>query len=103
MIHQEIFVNEIKKQVLSIDENATVVLFGSRARKDFKEYSDWDFLILTSLPSDEKFKKKLRDRLFDTELETEQAVSTIIHSYEEWEKLAVTTLFQIIEKEGIKI
>lgn len=103
MIHRETFVNEIKNQVLSIDKNATVVLFGSRARKDFREDSDWDFLILTSSTPDEKLKRKLRDKLFDTELETEQVISTIIHSYEDWQNLSVTTLFQLIEKEGFKI
>jgi uncharacterized protein len=142
MVHRETFVNKIKNQVLSIDKNATVVLFGSRARKDFREDSDWDFLILASSTPDEKLKRELRDKLFDTELETEQIInvscvchyfglhrrsdlhfkvqeagqtfgtdrfmqltliSTIIHSYEDWQNLSVTTLFQLIEKEGLKI
>ncbi len=103
MIHRETFINEIKNQVLSIDKNAKVVLFGSRARKDFREDSDWDFLILTSLTPDEKLKKELRDKLFLLELETGQAISSIIHSEKSWQNFSITDLYQVIEKEGVKI
>ena len=38
---------EIKQTVLGIDPTAEVILFGSRARGDFHEESDWDVLVLT--------------------------------------------------------
>ena len=34
--------------MLSIDENGKLIMFGSRARGDFNEKSDWDFLMLTT-------------------------------------------------------
>ncbi len=44
---QKIFLNKIKEQVSKEDENASVILFGSRARGDYREDSDWDILVLT--------------------------------------------------------
>ena len=35
----------VKEKILEIDKNAEVILFGSRARGDFHEESDWDFLV----------------------------------------------------------
>ena len=42
VMDQEVFLNKIKEQVLKEDENASVILFGSRARGDYREDSDWD-------------------------------------------------------------
>lgn len=36
-----------------------ILLFGSRARRDFREESDWDFLIVLEKPVDAKTKKEL--------------------------------------------
>ncbi|WP_461102555.1 nucleotidyltransferase domain-containing protein [Spirosoma koreense] len=40
----EQFLQEVKRSVMAIDPNAEVWLFGSRARGDAREDSDWDFL-----------------------------------------------------------
>lgn len=40
-------IKRIQKIVASIDTDAQVILYGSRARGDFHVTSDWDFLILT--------------------------------------------------------
>ncbi|MER3497893.1 MAG: hypothetical protein C4308_04290 [Chitinophagaceae bacterium] len=50
--------NEIKKAVLQIDHSADVILFGSWARGDFKDESDWDILILTSKHLSLAFEKR---------------------------------------------
>jgi len=39
-------VDSVKKEVNKIFLNNEVILFGSRARGDFRKDSDWDFLIL---------------------------------------------------------
>jgi len=40
-------------------EYSKILLFGSRARGDFREESDWDFLIVLKKPLDVKTKKEL--------------------------------------------
>ncbi len=50
---KEIILKTAKKYNIEIDK---IILFGSRARGDYREDSDWDILIVT--------KKKLREDLF---------------------------------------
>ena len=94
---------KIKNAVSELDPKARVILFGSRARGDYGKESDWDLLILTSIPATEDIKRNLRYNLLDIELETEQAISTLIHHYDHWENYSVTPLYDVIEKEGIEV
>lgn len=96
-------ITKIKSTVLQIDQSADIILYGSRARGDFKADSDWDFLILTNLPENNKTKTLFRNKLFDLELELEEPISTIIHNKNIWNDYEVTPLYQIISKEGVRI
>ena len=102
-MNKDKFLNKIKYTIQSIDPDATIILFGSRARGDSKTLSDWDFLILTNEKVNELFKNKIRDELFETELETDEIISSIIHNKDYWENLKITPLYKNIAREGIKI
>lgn len=47
MTQQELLY-KVKESIKVLDPRARIILFGSRARGDFKTNSDWDFLIITS-------------------------------------------------------
>ena len=94
------FLATVKSSIKHSDANAQVILFGSRARGTARNDSDWDFLILTNSPVNGQYKKMIEDNLFQLELESEQAISVIIHSKEYWEQLKVTPLYQNIAKDG---
>jgi uncharacterized protein len=92
----------VKEEVHSIDPQAEVILFGSRARGDNKPDSDWDFLILLETPGfDKKMKHELWDKLYELELKTDTVISSLIHTKSDWQKRSFTPLYQIIEKEGV--
>jgi len=93
----------VKLSIKSIDPEARIILFGSKARGDSKRYSDWYFLILTSLKTDSKFKMKIRNRLLDTELEAEEVISSLIFSQEKWNEYQITPLYKNISKDGIEL
>ncbi|MCF6356287.1 MAG: nucleotidyltransferase domain-containing protein [Draconibacterium sp.] len=95
--------DRVKLSIKSIDPEARIILFGSKARGDFKKHSDWDFLILTSLKTDAKFKTKIRNRLIDTELEAEEVISALIYSHEKWDDYKITPLYRNISKDGIEL
>ena len=96
-------ISKFKYSVLQIDQSAVIILYGSRARGDYRIDSDWDFLILTNLPENKKTKDLFRNKIFDIELELEEPISTIIHNKSIWTEYEVTPLYQIILKEGIRI
>ncbi|MBN2396583.1 MAG: nucleotidyltransferase domain-containing protein [Candidatus Atribacteria bacterium] len=93
----------VKETVISLDPKAKVILFGSNARGDSKSSSDWDFLILTSSDPTEKYKKIIRDKLIDTELEAGQVISTIIFSQNKWKDYSITPLYKNVFKDGIEL
>lgn len=87
------------------DPDADVILFGSHARGQANEESDWDILILIDKPKPNRSREqKYRDEIFQLELELGEAISTIIYSKSDWESRYVfSPLYRNIQKEGVKI
>ena len=103
-MNAEVFLHTIKNKVVQEDAYASVILYGSRARGDFKEDSDWDILVLTSRIGDKKLEEKIRDNIYELQLEFLQPVSTIIIEKENWlSKHLVTGFYQNVITEGITL
>jgi predicted nucleotidyltransferase len=102
---QELIKDKISRTIHKKDPKAEVFLYGSRARGDFKVDSDWDILIL--IQSDKvtnDIEDKFRDDLYDIELESGQAISTIIYPKDYWERVLIySPLYKNIGKEGIRL
>jgi predicted nucleotidyltransferase len=95
---------KIKLNIKAIDPKAQVIIFGSRARGDAKEESDWDILILTDYPVSTELERSFRNNLFDLEIETGEVFSTFVYQKMVWNsKHKVTPLYRNIKKEGVKI
>ena len=97
------FLQEVKRSVLEIDPQAEVWLFGSQARGDAREDSDWDFLVLTNQSANWAFKSRLRGHLYDIGFATNHSMSTIIQSRKDVPFLKVTELYQNVMAEGRKL
>ena len=94
----------IRRKVKETDPNAEIILYGSRARGDEKENSDWDILILTNYPITYKEEQKFRHSLYDIELDTGEVISTFVYFKNDWNsRHRVTPLYQNISKDGIRI
>lgn len=95
----------IKSAINRKNPEAEIILYGSRAREREKKDSDWDILNLLNTPSvDRKTEKEYREELFEVELETGEAISTLVFSKQDWNtKHAITPLFQNIQKDGIRL
>lgn len=94
------FLRELKKKIIGEDKNASVILFGSRARGDNKSDSDWDLLIITSKKRNVEFENRLRESIYEVELEHLQPVSTIILNKNEWQNMAITPFYHNVTTEG---
>jgi predicted nucleotidyltransferase len=97
--------SKVKEAVLRLEPSAEVILYGSRARDDFREYSDWDFLVLVDGLVDTARTDRIRRVLFDIELDTDQIISSIIRSRQDWNspRYSVVPLHKNVEREGIHI
>jgi len=94
----------IRTSIETIDPKAQVIIFGSRARGDAKDESDWDILILTGYPVTTEIERSFRNNLFDLEIETGEVFSTFVYHKQIWDtKHKVTPLYRNIKREGVKI
>lgn len=93
----------IRSTVNRTEPDATVILFGSYARGDYKTDSDIDLLILLDK---EKITHADAERvaypLYDIEFETGKIISPLILSKKKWEtKHKITPFYKNILKEGV--
>lgn len=96
---------KIKNVVLELEPSAEIILYGSRVRSDYREYSDWDFLILVDGPVDNYRADQIRRALFEIELDTDQVISSIIRNRNEWnsKRYSVVPLRINIDQEGVRL
>ena len=103
-MNQQIF-NEIQSLKRQILPNEKVILFGSQARGDAKEDSDWDLLVLLNkkgkITSEEDATYGYPFDKIGWEFEI--AINTLLYSTEDWEKRKITPFYKNIKNEGIEI
>ncbi|MDP3645383.1 MAG: nucleotidyltransferase domain-containing protein [Bacteroidota bacterium] len=85
--------------------DSEVYLYGSRARGKARKLSDWDLLILLkSANISFDFETKFMDEFYEIELETGEIISPLFYPKQKWmEDYSSTSLFENIQKEGIRI
>ncbi len=95
--------SKVRQRIHSITPNAEVILYGSRSRGQAVKYSDWDFLIIIDQPVDGNIIRKIRDSLYEIELESDEIISSIIRTKKEWHsaKYAVLPFKRSVEQDGI--
>ena len=101
---QEYILSEIKKTLQIVAPSAKAMLFGSRARNDAREDSDWDILILIE-------KDKIRNEDFDSiaypliELgwNIVEMINPVLYTFSDWKKRSFTIFHKNVEEEGIAI
>lgn len=104
-MNSNIIISRIKNSIHSKDPNAEAFLFGSRARGDAREDSDWDILILVdSEKVTLEIEDKFRDELFDIELDSGQIISTFIYPKTLWNSMRnISPLYENVETDGIRL
>ncbi len=86
MVNQSLNIPQmIGARIKKKDPGAEVILFGSHARGDANEESDWDVLILIDKKKQTReVEDKYRDEMFKLELEVGQPISTLVFSKNDW-------------------
>ena len=80
------------------------ILFGSRARGDAKETSDWDILVLLDkerITSDDMDEITYPIRELGWELD--EMVNPIMYTTKEWEKKRATLFYKNVMSEGVAL
>jgi predicted nucleotidyltransferase len=103
-MNRNILLGQVKNKVQEVSPNAEVILYGSRARGTAYFDSDWDFLILTDVSSNE-LTDSIRHKIYEVEWETGEVLSSIVRSRREWNsrKYRLLPFHHNIDKEGVKV
>lgn len=83
-MNREEILKVIKEKIIGILPDARIMLFGSRARGDWHEESDWDVLVLTNQEVTRELDDKLFDVLYPIVLEIFNPINFILVNENEW-------------------
>ncbi len=88
-----------------VSPDADIILFGSRARGQAQEYSDYDILILVDQRADLKLSEKILDHIYPIELETEAMISFVVQNRTVWNSPLSRAMpfHKNIDREGIRV
>lgn len=102
---REELLEHVKQTVREIEPDASIILYGSRARGDAYAESDWDFLILLDGVVDDMRTDAIRHRLYDIEWDYDEVLSAIVRSRQEWDMpvYQVTPFSKVVREQGILI
>ena len=116
--------SELKEKIKEKYPNAEIILYGSKARGDYNEYSDIDLMIIIKdnhrinksisfeeleklyfLPVDKKVKNEILDILTDIQVKYCVSIDFQVKnkSYVETNLAGVVPLYRNIRKEGIEL
>lgn len=104
MQRKEVIHSIREKAVQVVPSGTRVILFGSQARGDAHEGSDWDVLILMD-------KARVYNEDFDevafpfVELgwEIGEVINPLLYTFSDWQKRHFTPFYKNVEQEGIEL
>lgn len=93
----------IKQNVQEVDKTAQVWLYGSRARGEAREDSDWDILVLSQKDKlTFKEEESFMNHICDLMVKTGQAIQLFAYGMKDWHsRHRVTPFYKQVEAEAI--
>ena len=92
----------IKELLHTIVPDARVILFGSRARGEANDDSDWDLLVLLDKPQIESSDfDRVSYPLYELGWQEGEQFSPKLYTVKDWLKRSFTPFYKYVEQEGI--
>lgn len=99
----DFILNKVKQLIKTSFPDSTIILYGSQARGDSGQDSDYDLLVLLNkdeISRDDEIAVKYP--LYDIEFDTGKIISPLVLSKKKWEsRHYITPFYQNVKREGI--
>lgn len=96
--------NLIRTTVRSFEPDASIILYGSRARGDAREDSDWDIVVLLNkppMPHDERY--AIAYELWDKGQDIGEEINTLVYTKDQWDSAPPSLFKYNVREEGIQL
>ena len=92
-----------REAIKEVIPEATVILYGSRARGDGEPDSDYDLLVLLDETVDWQIEDRIRQSLYPLELETGRVLTVVCYSKGDWHSPIYQAMpfVREVEREGV--
>ncbi len=92
-----------KSAIREVAPEADVILFGSRARGDPHEYSDYDLIVLVDGPATMALEDRIHANVYPIQLDTDAMFTLIVFSRREWDspRYRAVPLHENVQREGV--
>lgn len=96
--------NLIRTIVRSSEPDASIILYGSRARGDAREDSDWDIVVLLNkppMPHDERY--AIAYELWEKGQDIGEEINTLVYTKDQWDSAPPSLFKYNVREEGIQL
>lgn len=94
----------IRTTVRKAEPDARIILYGSRARGDAHEDSDWDIVILINkppMPHHERY--EIACELWDKGFEMGEEINALVYTVDQWNTAPPSLFKHNVKEEGIQL
>lgn len=92
-----------RQAIRRVIPDADVILYGSRARGDASEYSDYDIVVLVDQPVNMALKDRILSSVYPLELETGAMLTLVTYNRRQWESFPYREMpfRKNVERDGV--
>lgn len=102
--NRDCVLNLIRSTVRESEPDARIILYGSRARGDSRENSDWDVVVLLNkppMPHDERY--AIAYDLWDKGQDIGEEINTLVYTQDQWNNAPPSLFKYNVREEGIQL
>jgi predicted nucleotidyltransferase len=94
-----------KKAVTDVVGDAEVILYGSRARGDAQEDSDYDILVIVDGPVNMALEERILSKVYPLELDTGAMLTLIVYNRQQWDSALYRAMpfHKNVDREGVVV
>ena len=94
----------IRSTVREKEPDAEIILYGSRARGDAREDSDWDVIVLLNKPPmSHNDRYAIACELWDKGFDIGEEINTFVYTVDQWETAPPSLFKYYVKEEGIRL